>query len=95
MNYSNKKIPKKSPFKKCTKFICENMENRRKTCGILFPSGKVAVGDDVWRMSNTADFCEEPFKIYKNTIELEKKYRILEAPTTKFYDSRERSCGLC
>lgn len=45
------------------KFYVENLETGRRTTAITLSRGRVAVGDDVWRMSNRTDMCEYPYKI--------------------------------
>ncbi len=46
-----------------TKFIAVNVQNGKRTCGITLNRGRIAVGDDVWRMSNSSDMCEYPFRV--------------------------------
>jgi len=70
----------------CTKIVCVDKKTNRKTSGIIFNSGKCAVGDDVWRMTNPADTCDYPFKIYQNSLEMEAKYNIEIPPETEFYE---------
>lgn len=45
------------------KFYVEELETGKRTCGITLTRGRVAIGDDVWRMSNRSDTCEYPFKL--------------------------------
>ena len=71
-------------LKKCPKFIARDLKTRKRTCCILFNSGKVAVGDDVWRLSNSSDLCEYPYKTFKNSIAFEKFYEMEEPPKTRF-----------
>lgn len=45
------------------KFIVMNLANGKQTTAITLSKGRIAIGDDVWRMSNRSDTCEYPFKI--------------------------------
>jgi len=47
------------------KFIAVDIETGKKTTAITLSRGRIAVGDDVWRMSNKADMCEYPYRIYE------------------------------
>lgn len=55
---------RKKTFYKCQKLICVNKENGTQTCGIVFSNGVMRIGIDVWRLSNSADCCEYPFRTY-------------------------------
>ena len=65
---------------KCEKFICENLVSGEKTTGIMFSTGKFKIGDDVWRLSNSADFPEYYYETYRTKTEAEQIYRIYPAP---------------
>lgn len=80
----------RSPFIKCSHFICTDRTSMSLTTGIIFPNGRVYVGDDVWRMSNRADYCEYPFKKYKNRQSAELDYDFKEAERT-FLTSADNS----
>ncbi len=45
------------------KFIAEEIETGKRTTAITLSRGRIAIGDDVWRMSNRADTCEYPYKL--------------------------------
>ena len=47
------------------KFTALDIENGKRTCAITLSRGRIAVGDDVWRMSNKADMCEYSYRIYE------------------------------
>ena len=49
---------------KFQKFIAINKESGKATTAITLSRGRIAIGDDVWRMSNKADICEYPYHIY-------------------------------
>ncbi len=49
------------------KFYVEELETGRRSTAITLSKGKIAVGDDVWRMSNRNDMCEYPYKIVEST----------------------------
>ena len=70
---------KKNKKFQCEKFICENLVSGAKTTGIRFSSGKIKIGDDVWRLSNSADFPEYYYETYNSKEEAEKYYRIYPA----------------
>ncbi|SFU91284.1 hypothetical protein [Butyrivibrio sp. M55] len=50
------------------KFYVEEIETGRRTTAITLSRGRIAVGDDVWRMSNRNDMCEYPYKIVEGEI---------------------------
>lgn len=45
------------------KFYVEELETGRRTTAITLSRGRIAIGDDVWRLSNRSDTCEYPYKI--------------------------------
>lgn len=45
------------------KFIAVDVFTEEKKCAITLSRGRIAIGDDVWRLSNKADTCEYPFRI--------------------------------
>lgn len=63
------------------KYLCVNRNTGEKTCAILFPNGKVFVGDDVWRLSNKADCCEYNYRYFYNRKEAEKEYEFINSST--------------
>ncbi len=79
------------------KVICTERKTGRKTTGIVFPGGKVYVGDDVWRLSNRADCCEYPFRGYVNLQVAAVDYEIREADTTfpEYAQKPERGYAAC
>lgn len=87
--YNQRKKRFRKNYRQCCKVACRNIENGHITCGIIFPNGKMAVGDDCWRLSNIADTCDHPFKIYNNSIEVEKKYIITHPEKTIFFDNEK------
>lgn len=74
------------------KIICTEKNTGRKTTGIVFPSGKVYIGDDVWRLSNRADCCEYPFRMYTGLKTVAIDYEIREADITfpEYAEKKER-----
>lgn len=61
------------------KFMAIEKETGKKTAAITLSRKRVAIGPDVWRMSNKADTCEYPFKVV-NCFEFEYYYRKVKAP---------------
>lgn len=61
------------------KFIALNLETGKKTPAITLSRGRIAIGDDVWRMSNRADLCEYPYKIV-DRFEFNMLYKETETP---------------
>ena len=45
------------------KFIVLDVYTGKQICAITLSRGRIAIGDDVWRLSNKADTCEYPFRI--------------------------------
>lgn len=45
------------------KYFAADKETGKRTTAITLSRGRVAIGQDVWRMSNKADMCEYPYKI--------------------------------
>lgn len=84
---------RRSPIIKCNYFICTNRTNMSLTTGIIFPNGKVYIGDDVWRMCNRADYCEYPFKKYRNRQSAELDYEFKEAERTFFTPAINKEGG--
>lgn len=72
-NYAEKGKERRPHFRECDKFIIYDPETGKKECAIVFANGKIFVGADVWRMSNTSDICEYPFRQISEW-ELETKY---------------------
>ncbi len=68
--------------RKSQKLICTDRKTGQKTTCIVFPNGKVYVGDDVWRLSNRADCCEYPFRGYSSLQIAAVDYDIREAEAT-------------
>lgn len=62
------------------KFIAIDVETGKKTTAITLSRGRIAIGDDVWRMSNKADICDYPFRIV-DQYEFDLFYKRVEAPT--------------
>lgn len=88
----------KPQFRVCERFICTDLRNGSSTTGIIFPSGKVYVGDDVWRLSNKADCCDYPYRGYKNRKLAEQDYEFREAASsflTYYGEINERRCQAC
>ena len=56
------------------KFFVVNLGTGRQTTAITLSRGRIAIGDDVWRMSNKFDTCEYPYKIV-NSSELDMFYK--------------------
>lgn len=71
-------LPKKSPVRE--KYLATEKETGKVTTASLMRSGKVLVGDDVWRLSNKADCCEYPFKIYASMDIAKQDYIFSAAP---------------
>ena len=84
---------RRSPFIKCGYYICTNRTSMSLTTGIVFPNGKVYVGDDVWRLSNRADYCEYPFKKYRNRQSAELDYEFKEAGRTFLTPANNKEGG--
>lgn len=82
---------------KAKKIICTEKKSGRKTTGIVFPSGKVYIGDDVWRLSNRADCCEYPFRGYVGLKVASLDYEIREAESTfpEYTEKNEGRCAAC
>ena len=59
------------------KFIAEDMETGKRSTAITLSRGRIAIGDDVWRMSNRADTCDYPYKIV-DACEFKMFYREVE-----------------
>lgn len=71
---------RKKPFINCEKLIARRRDDSEcTTCAIIFHSGKLKIGDDVWRLSCSADYCEYPFVSYASLSEAE-KYFTFELP---------------
>ena len=63
------------------KFTAVNVETGKRTSAITLSRGRIAVGEDVWRMSNKYDRPEYPFRIMSQ-IEFSIDYRELESNGT-------------
>lgn len=74
------------PFRKCEKVLARHKETNAVTCATIFSNGRVAVGDDVWRMSNRCDTCEYTYHMYKNRVIAEADYVFTTPAATKFYE---------
>ena len=73
------------------KFIVVDTQTGKRTTGITLSKGRIAIGDDVWRISNRADMCEYPFKIVDN-YEFQLFYKKENAPYSfKNYMTDERN----
>lgn len=53
-------IHRKTPAR--DKFVVVCKDSGYKTCVIITHTGKIFLGDDVWRLENKADCCEYPVK---------------------------------
>ena len=74
-----RKLPKSS-LRPCEKKIAINKFTGKITTAIIFPDGRIFIGEDVWRMSNRADFCEYRFISYPTVKAALISYDIQEAP---------------
>lgn len=96
---TKKKRPaSRSPFKKCSHYICTDRSNGSSTTGIVFPNGRVYVGDDVWRLSNRADCCDYPYRRFNNQKLAEQYYDFKEAERSilsSISDLKERRYQVC
>lgn len=73
-----------SPFRNYEKYVVRNLETGKISTAVIFTNGKVAIGDDVWRLSNRADMCECPFRTYLNKFAAEREYDFLDYYPTHF-----------
>lgn len=68
-------IHRKTPAKEKFVVVCKDSGDR--TCVIITHTGKIFLGDDVWRMENRVDCCEYPVRQISR-MELEKNYDRLD-----------------
>lgn len=70
-----------SSFKKLQKFVCRSLSDGHISTAVLFPSGKVAIGNDVWRLSYRTDCCEYPYVMYDSLDQAKCEYSIETHPS--------------
>ena len=78
-------------FIRCEKYTATNIETGNRTCAILYiNSGRVKIGDDVWRLSNPADCCDYPVLVYPSLEVAKRYYNLEEAPHSYLFNQEEK-----
>lgn len=75
---------RRKPFISCEKLIARSKNDvSLTTCAIVLRNGKTKIGDDVWRLSCAADYCEYPFSSYASLAEAEEHYTFETPPCSR------------
>lgn len=80
--YDKRRKPLKHCYD-CQKLVCVKKNDTQTLSAIVFSSGNVKIGKDVWRLSNPSEYCEYYVRVFKSIEEAKKEYDFFEAPASK------------